>query len=237
MDKKTVESAIASSTGRLLRDNFGKGPGSIYVTVVKPFITIYLKSFLAPMERVLLNQDNTLRVQETRDILMNELLPEIKLIFSSETGTKVSRVFYDWSLENKTGMIFAEMDSIENETDEEFLSYQAKDEVHNEIDRFTKKAQKSPRELRSFKLNSRTIISKREDILVRIEQELIESGFEKQLRISKRRLEKNLINRGFLESVLNQEIQDIFVDWDFHNDIGYVIFVLLPDKVKLKEED
>lgn len=64
-----------------------------------------------------------------------------------------------------------------------------------------------------------------------IEQELIRSGFENQLRLSKRKLEKSLIDKKFLESVLHQEIQDVFVDWDFENDTGFVIFILKPKKI------
>lgn len=56
MEKNSVQAEIASYIGKLLRDNFGKGPSSVYVSLKKPFITIHLRDFLAPMERVLLSQ-------------------------------------------------------------------------------------------------------------------------------------------------------------------------------------
>ncbi|HSI66262.1 MAG TPA: Na-translocating system protein MpsC family protein, partial [Planococcus sp. (in: firmicutes)] len=63
----------------LLRDYFGKGPSSVFVTVNKPFITFYLSGFLSPTERILLKQNETRRILETRDLLMNDLEEEIKL--------------------------------------------------------------------------------------------------------------------------------------------------------------
>ena len=228
--EKTVESGISSAIGKLFRDNFGKGPEAIFVSIAKPYITIYLRNFLAPMEKILLKQENELKFQETRDLLMKELTPEIQLIISSQAGVKVDKIYYDWSVENSSGILFTELDSNLDETIEDYLDYPAKEQVHEEISRFTQKAQKSPKQLTSSMLNSRTLISRREDILVLIEKELIQSGFENQLRLSKRKLEKSLIDKQFLESVLHQEIQDLFVDWDFDNDTGFVIFILKPKK-------
>ncbi|GAA0324234.1 Na-translocating system protein MpsC family protein [Oceanobacillus sp. FSL W7-1293] len=228
--EKTVESGISSAIGKLFRDNFGKGPEAIFVSIAKPYITIYLRNFLAPMEKILLKQENELKFQETRDLLMKELTPEIQSIISSQAGVKVDKIYYDWSVENSSGILFTELDSNLDETIEDYLDYPAKEQVHEEISRFTQKAQKSPKQLTSCMLNPRTLISRREDILVLIEKELIHSGFENQLRLSKRKLEKSLIDKQFLESVLHQEIQDLFVDWDFDNDTGFVIFILKPKK-------
>ncbi|MFD2629288.1 DUF2294 domain-containing protein [Oceanobacillus kapialis] len=224
--EKTLETTLASTTGKLLRDNFGKGPGSIYVSIGKPFITMYLRDFLAPMEQVLLEQGHPLRVQETRDALMKKLIPEIKGIIAAETNEQVNQVYYDWSLEKKTGIIFAEFTPSGSEDVNILENYPEKDSVNEEIIRFTEKAQKSPENLHSYKLNARTIVSKREKIFVQIEQELIRTGFEEQLRLAKRKLEKGLIDIPHLEDLLGLQIDDVFVDWDFSHDAGYVVLVL-----------
>ncbi|ASN03999.1 Na-translocating system protein MpsC family protein [Virgibacillus necropolis] len=226
MQKKTIEADIASYVGKLFRDNFGKGPGSIYVSVAKPFITIHLRDFLAPLEHVLINQKEDLKVQETRDIVMQELIPEIKDQLKAILSIDIENIYYDWSLVNKTGLILAIENTIEVNVDPDYLSYPAKEKVHEEIARFTKKAQKEPKNIESFMLNSRTLVSVREDILVRIEKELIKSGFGEQLKLSKRGLEKDILNTDFLESILDAEIEDAFVDWDFDLDKGFLILVL-----------
>lgn len=183
--EKTVESGISSAIGKLFRDNFGKGPEAIFVSIAKPYITIYLRNFLAPMEKILLKQENELKFRETRDLLMKELTPEIQSIISSQAGVKVDKIYYDWSVENSSGILFTELDSNLDETIEDYLDYPAKEQVHEEISRFTQKAQKSPKQLTSCMLNPRTLISRREDILVLIEKELIHSGFENQLQAVK----------------------------------------------------
>ncbi len=53
INEKNIYSRISSFTGRLLREKFGKGPTSVFVAINNPYITIYLRDFLAPIERVL----------------------------------------------------------------------------------------------------------------------------------------------------------------------------------------
>ncbi|WP_093215827.1 DUF2294 domain-containing protein [Sediminibacillus albus] len=230
MDNKSIEAEIASYTGKLFRDNFGKGPSSLFVSVVKPFITIHLRDFLAPMERVLVNQKNDLKVQETRDLLMQELLPDIKATIRTTAQVDIQNIYYDWSLTNKTGIIIAEMSEEEQNITEDYLSYPARDKVHEEIVRFSEKAQKAPSSLFSLMLNPRTLMIVRKGILVRIEKELIKAGFEEQLKLSKRRLEKSLLNIDLLESLLGVQIEDVFADWDFDLDKGYIALILKPEK-------
>lgn len=82
MDKneKQIQNDIASHIGRLLREAFGKGPQSIYVNISRPFIVIYLRNFLSPTEKILLQQDQVESVRHTRDLVMKALIPEIKPI-------------------------------------------------------------------------------------------------------------------------------------------------------------
>ncbi|WP_374701250.1 Na-translocating system protein MpsC family protein [Thalassobacillus sp. C254] len=41
-----MENKIAGYVGRMIRNHFGKGPKSVYVTISYPYITIYLEDFL-----------------------------------------------------------------------------------------------------------------------------------------------------------------------------------------------
>ncbi|MFC7321276.1 Na-translocating system protein MpsC family protein [Halobacillus campisalis] len=229
MEKNSVHAEIASYTGKLFRDNFGKGPSSVYVSIEHPFITIYLSDFLAPMERVLVGQKNYMKVEETRDFLMQELLPEIKATLRVTADVDVENIYYDWSLRNKSGILVA---VIKEENSEEQISdlsdYPKKDEVNNEIIRVSELAEKAPEKVESVYLNSRTLLVDRKGILVRIEKELINSGFSEQLRLSKRQLEKRLLDPTVFETILGTQIQDIFVDWDFSLDKSYIIFILKP---------
>ncbi|GAK02154.1 hypothetical protein JCM19037_370 [Geomicrobium sp. JCM 19037] len=106
--------------------------------------------------------------------------------------------------------------------------YPEKDNVHEAICRVTEEAEKQPRSVQSFFANDRTLVVFREGILVTIEKELIRTGFEEHLKITKRHLEKKLLHAAGFEEILKRGVEDIFVDWDFQRDKSYIIFTLKP---------
>ncbi|MFD2924691.1 Na-translocating system protein MpsC family protein [Halobacillus naozhouensis] len=231
MDKKSLQSEVASYIGKLLRDNFGKGPSSVYVSIEEPYITVYLREFLAPMERVLVGQDNGMKVEETRDLMMMELLPEIKATLKHMAGIELGDLFYDWSLTNQSGMFLGVLSNVdEPEGYSDLPDYATKKKIHKEISRVSELAEKVPEKVDSYMLNSRTLLVVRDGILVRIEKELIRNGFGETLKLSKRNLEKTLLRESHCESILGQEVLDVFADWDFEKDKSYILFILKPDK-------
>ncbi|MFZ0369694.1 MAG: Na-translocating system protein MpsC family protein [Halobacillus sp.] len=228
MEERSLQSEISSYIGKLLRDNFGKGPASVYVTIQKPYVTIYLKDFLAPMEKLLVSQNNKDKVEETRDLLMQELIPDIKATFRATAGIELNSLYYDWSLTNRTGMIIGVIQSDE-ELDPSVKDYQHKAALQEEIKKVSKQAEKVPESVNSFKINDRTIVVERNGILVAIEKEMIRSGFGEQLRMAKRHLEKRLLHQLSLEKVLQLKVEDIFVDWDFDSDFSHIILIVKPE--------
>ncbi|MDQ0484538.1 Na-translocating system protein MpsC family protein [Guptibacillus hwajinpoensis] len=229
MEPKSTEAEIASYVGKLLRDNFGKGPSSVYVSIQEPYITIYFRDFLAPMERVLVDQKEDMRVEETRDLLMQGLLPEIKASLRVMGNLEIESFYHDWSLQNRTGIILGVMKDVENAEEDGLGEYHGKERVHEEIVRISKLAEKAPECVDSCMLNERTLVVLRDGILVRIEKELIRSGFEEELKLTKRRLEKGLLHDNQFESILSTKVQDIFVDWDFNLDKSYITIIIKPN--------
>ncbi|GAK14107.1 DUF2294 domain-containing protein [Geomicrobium sp. JCM 19039] len=125
--EKSIQSELSSYIGRLFRDNFGKGPASVYVSIKADYVVIHLRDFLAPMERVLVSKHQNLMVEETRDLLMEELLPDIKATLRVRLDTEIDELYYDWSLSNRSGIILARINA--NELKEED-DYPEKDNVH-----------------------------------------------------------------------------------------------------------
>ncbi|PYZ91987.1 hypothetical protein CR194_17470 [Salipaludibacillus keqinensis] len=225
-----VHSQISSYMGRLLREKFGKGPTSVFVTIKKPYLTIYLTDFLAPMERVLLEKGERKRVEETRDLLMEELLPEIKQELKEIGGLEVDALHYDWSLDNRSGIVFGLIKDGAGVQGDSGLTKVDEEKFYHEIERASQKGQKIPEKTEVFWLNDRTIIAKRTGILVKIESELINNHFIKELKLTKRPMEKKLVDQKRLENILNKKILDTFVDWNFEKDIGYFVFVTSAKK-------
>ncbi|CAH0343942.1 Na-translocating system protein MpsC family protein [Bacillus sp. CECT 9360] len=227
--EKDREKELGSYIGRLLRENFGRGPESVFASINKPFITVYITNFLSPMEKALVNQEQSIYVEKTRDMLMETLIEEIKAYIKIHIGMDIEEFYYDWNLDSPSGMFVA----ISAKNNQSIIdSYENQDEIHNEIAIVSKEAEKQPDTIYSYFINSRTLLIIRTGFLVNIEKELIKLGFQDTLRVTKRNLEKRLIHehRHNFEAYLDAQLTDFFVDWDFERDRSSIIFILKPNK-------
>ncbi|WP_394139974.1 DUF2294 domain-containing protein [Cytobacillus oceanisediminis] len=224
METAVLEKEINSYMGHLLREKFGRGPGNIFCSVSDSLIAIYITGFLTPLEKSLLDHQKVDYVQRTRDLLMENLKGEIHSQLEAYIKKEVKEIYYDWNLDGQTGMVLAlisELDSNEN-------NYKHSKKVNDVIDQVSIEAEKSPDVIYSVKIDDRKLIVVRKGILVSIERELIELGYEETLRIAKRNQEKRLIGEHIsaLESYLNKGVADYFIDWDFDGDKSYILFIL-----------
>jgi uncharacterized protein YbcI len=229
MDINQQTTELSSYISKLLRDNFGRGPESVHVSIGSTFAVIYFRNFISPTEKVLMEQKKESIVQTTRDTVVEMLVPEIKANIKMVTGMDIREEYYDWDLHNKSGVLvgIASSSSLVGPCVEE--QYQGKEAIHDEIRNVTRHAEKVPEELYSCRLNQRTVIVLRKGLLVSIEKQLIRQGLEEQLRIAKRQLEKGLLhNNNHFERIFNQKVMDIFVDWDFQMDKSIIVFILNP---------
>ncbi|MGO4111131.1 Na-translocating system protein MpsC family protein [Paenibacillus sp. YAF4_2] len=229
LDKQAAQSEIASYVGRLLRESFGKGPQSIFVSINRPFVVLYLRNFLSPTEKILLDQGQIYTIQSTRDLLMKSLIPEIKAYLLVLAGMNIQEFYYDWGLHNQSGVM------VGIEASEEYGQlhmesvYTGKEQLELEVNTISQQVEKWPGELYSCLINERTLLVIRLGILISIEKELIRIGHEESLRLAKRNLEKShLHNNGRFQEFLNAKVIDLFVDWDFHLDKSVIVFILHP---------
>ncbi len=226
---KKMQQDISSFTGRLFRDHFGKGPESVYVSMGYTFLVIYLRNFITPSERVLLEQDQEMTILQLRGKLMKSISPELKAYIEILTGIKIREIYYDWGIHNHSGMItciseepFTAKEAIEED-------YAGKRQIDQEIVDISHQAQKAPEEIYSCEINDRTLVVIRNGILVRIEKELIRLGNDELLKRVKRNLEKSYLhNNSHFETILNKRVIDSFVDWDFELDKSAIVFILNP---------
>ncbi|MBO2944651.1 DUF2294 family protein [Paenibacillus sp. F411] len=224
-----LQQLIASYTGKVLRERFGKGPESVIVSMGGQYITIYLRNFLTPSERVLLQQDHTHIVYQTRERLMELVLPEVSAYIAQVTGSQPEEMYYDWALHHHSGMITAIC--LETFTEEVDLNEQfdKKAELEQEIILISGQARRNPEQLQSFEMNNRTLLFIREGILVPIEKEFIRLGHGELLKSVKRNMEKQyLYQQGLFEPILNRRILDIFVDWDYDFNKSIIVMVTSP---------
>ncbi|GMA62438.1 DUF2294 domain-containing protein [Alicyclobacillus fastidiosus] len=224
---QTRNQQIANFIGKLLRDNFGKGPESVHVCISRTMMSVYLKNFLSPMERVLIEGGQSNSVFELRRQLMSSLIPQIRAYVEIVTGNQLSEFYYDWAFHNRSGMMIGVGLEPFSDSDPCQETYAGKLPLEQEIVEISRQAQKVPEELYSCILDSRTVVVIRTGILVRIEKELVREGLAPTLRRVKANLEKSLLHHdNHFESILGRSVADIFVDWDFDSDKSVITFVL-----------
>ncbi|MBD8014409.1 Na-translocating system protein MpsC family protein [Planococcus wigleyi] len=228
--EKTTESEVSGYISGLFRTHFGKGPASVFVAIRKPFVVIHLREFLAPTEKVLMSQKESVRVQEIRGLLMRDLKEQIKLDLLKSAELEIKEIHADWNLENKTGLLILVLNGEAEEKAQEWPKDIDKKAFYQEVADASKKAQKEPDKTEVVWLNERTVLIRREGILIEIEKELIRNNFTEQLKLAKRPLEAKLIYNSSLEQLLNRKITEAFTDWDFKDDIGYMVLLIEAKK-------
>lgn len=228
--KQQMLTTISSYTGKLLRDHFGKGPESVFVSVGSTYFNIYIRNFLSPIERVLLEQGQEMVVRELRMKMMDKLLPELREFLEENTGQRVRELYYDWGFVKCSGVIFGICERPFEFSDEVDEQYAGRNELDALINQISKETEKQPDLTYSCLLNERTLIVIRKGILVRIEEELIRIGHGEILRRVKSNLEKrDLQNSRQFESILRRRVVDSFVDWDFERNKSVIILILQPN--------
>ncbi|WP_203333403.1 DUF2294 domain-containing protein [Planococcus beigongshangi] len=228
--EKTVQSEIGGYISMLLRSHFGKGPTSVFVSIQKPYIVIHFRGFVAPMEAVLLKQNEWKRVLETRDLLVNELKDDIKQNLQRIAKLNIREFYADWDLEKETGLLIGVSDDKVREADFDWPGHIDQNAFDQKIVNASEKAEKKPGSLQSFWLDDRTILIQKSKILVGIENALIAEGYTEILKLVKRPLERKLLLEAQPEKVLGRNVIEIFLDWNFNEDISYIVFMLEPVK-------
>ncbi|OWA34079.1 hypothetical protein B9G55_17265 [Saccharibacillus sp. O16] len=220
-EKETI-SMVTSYVAKLLRTRFGKGPEAVNVSLSNCCIVFHLRNFMGPVEQFLLTQQEESAFRYTRELLMEALLPEIKMFLQENAGVKVSEFYYDWGIHNGSGAIIGLFDPLpETQPD-----YPGKQELQSQITHVTAEIQKKPRHIESWWIGTRMLLVFRQGITVLLEKEMVDLGYTEVLKAAKRRLEKRLLEEEVdTAALLGREIADLYADWDFDRDRSVVLYI------------
>ncbi|WP_158599057.1 Na-translocating system protein MpsC family protein [Planococcus salinus] len=221
-----AQTEASDFVSNLLEEYFGERPSSVNVVIEAPFILIHLQGFLMPSEKNLLKRNEIKRITETRDLLLNTLKPEIQDRLQHITRHEIEGVYADWNLEKETGLFIAVMASDGAKGENYWPAEIDRNALKNKIIETSKKTQKEPDHTELYWLNHNLIVIKRLGIMVDIEKELIKNGVIDELRLAKRPLEHRLMDSAELKPIVNRDIIELFVDWDFEKDKAYLVLIL-----------
>lgn len=227
--EKTASSEVSGYMSNLLRKHFGKGPTSVYVTIKRPYIAIHFRGFLSPMEAILLKQNEWKRVLETRDLLMNDLKPQIQEQLLKIAGMDFTELYADWNLPMQSGLILGIMDEKAIADTLRWPAGLDRQTFHQKIEQVNKDVEREPGSIESVWLSNRTLLVKCSEVMVGIENALIVEGYGEVLKLVKRPLERSMLYQAGLEETLHREVTEIFMDWNFEQDVGYFVLLLSPD--------
>lgn len=227
----TSHQHIANYMGKAIQNHFGKGPKNVHVTVAPPYVAMYIKGLLLPTENILLHQDQEHSVMKTREMIVEELNHHIQPEVENLVQGSIRQWYADWNLEAHTGMIWAILDQ-PREPSQGWPAHLNQQMFERKVNNFSTRGQKEPEAIQTYWLDNQTIMIERTGVFVEIEKALIEQGFVEQLKIAKRPLERKLFRDEHMETLLQRNVLDIFTDWDWDKDKGYMVVTLQREKDK-----
>lgn len=225
MQHAAMQREIESYITETMEENFGEDAKVLDITIKKPFILIHLENFLMASEKNLLKREEEMRVLKTRELIMNNIKPDLLKKLEEITQMKIKDIYTDWNLSRKTGFITAVMPQEAETSMDTWPDESIKSAIETEIVRASEKTQKKPEYTQAHWINDRLIVIERQGIMVEIEQELLALGVKEELKIAKRIMEHRMVNSKEFKKVLKQELIEWFVDWNFDEDTAYMVLM------------
>lgn len=191
------------------------------------YLVIYIRGFLSPMESILIENGNSDNVEISRGIIMKTVLAQLKGVIELELEQDVNDFYHDWNYPNNTGIIVVEFQSENKEYDNKSDHIPEYGALIEEVQRISYLVQKVPETTEAIRISPKIYLVKRTGLLVQIEKALIAKGFHETLIVTKDQLEKSHFHRsGRFQEIFQQEVGDIFVDWNLHEDKSMMCFIL-----------
>jgi len=209
-----------------LEEHFGEKPEQVTVTLRHPFLLIHLTDFILPTEKMFVERGQWKKVLEIRDLLMESVKNDLLAGLQQYSTGKLTNLYADWNLQKKSGLLIATFEK-NDWTDDFSWPPEVDEETLKEIIILNSMhTQKVPDQTNFYWLSEQILLIERIGILIDIEKQLIEDGVTEKLRLAKRPLELRIIRLFNLETVLNGRVLDLFVDWDFKENISYMVLFL-----------
>ncbi|WP_223632613.1 Na-translocating system protein MpsC family protein [Planococcus sp. 4-30] len=211
---------------KFLEEHFGEKPEQVIVTLRPPFLLIHLNGFILPSEKMFVEKGQWNKVLEIRDLLIDSVKADLLTGLQAYSKGKLTNLYADWNLSKRSGMLIATMEK--DSLHEEFPWPKRVDEdtLREIILLNSMSTQRIPDQTNFYWLSDQILLIERIGILIDIEKKLVENGITEELRLAKRPLELRITQLFNLESILNGQVLDLFVDWDFQREVSYLVLLL-----------
>ncbi|MFB5662600.1 hypothetical protein [Alteribacillus sp. HJP-4] len=99
-------------------------------------------------------------------------------------------------------------------------------EVETKLNDLIAKEEKKPEGTKAYWPSDHIIVVYHYGVLGGLEKEFIKEGYTAEVKIKKRKIEKQLYDLKYLEWLLQKQVHEVFIDWIFNLDCGYNVLLI-----------
>lgn len=150
------------------------------------------------------------------------------------TGVSTEETYCDWNVENGSRVLVGISKQRYKMSTSIKSDYYGEQLLHKELIKLGHFVDSIPDTIHSFCFNSKFFIFERSGGTTRLEKEMELSGNGDIIKNTKRQIEKQYINDNLcIKNVLDMEVIDTFIDWDFKKNKSIVVLVKSTLDVKM----
>ncbi|WP_335423329.1 Na-translocating system protein MpsC family protein [Bacillus sp. JJ1566] len=212
---------ISSYVSKLIKNKFGKGPETCYTSISDQYIVVHIKKFMTKIEHELVKKEDFATACKIRKKIMKDLFDPIQETLEEIYDKPLIQLYQDWNFHKNSGVLLGIVKTEQKAEMENSLEFML---LRNEISKQSEFYQYQPHELDFTKIGETIYIIRCAGYILPIERILIEKGMhileERENNIRKR----YEANRYRFNKIINNEINDIFMIWNYEQDESYKIF-------------
>ncbi|WP_246944144.1 Na-translocating system protein MpsC family protein [Bacillus pinisoli] len=215
---------LGSSLSRMLKQRFGKGPETCFVTLHSERLTIFVRNFITPAEEVLIERNQINLAYKFRNTVMEKVYQQFIEVAEKKLSLTFDVCISDWDYELNTGMILVERKSQPSDWSD---AKPLVGRLLNLIQDISTENHKVPKSTRVMKINQNIVGIQFEGIMLQTEKVLFHKGYhdlllEHSLQIKNSYKE----NKNYFEPVFGRNVEGIYMTWNYHSDQCYIFFYL-----------
>ncbi|MEB1808203.1 MAG: DUF2294 domain-containing protein [Bacillaceae bacterium] len=217
---------LSSTFSKMLKQKFGKGPESCFVTNQSNKLTIYIRNFITPAEEVLVESKQINLAYNFRYAVIERVFQEFKNEVETVLGLTFTSYHTDWDYDNNTGILMLENSST-NEQLETSSHSKLTTRLFKKMSSICSEVHKAPSSLKLIKLNPNMYLAECKGTMLQIEKVLFRKNCIEMLQERSIEIKKSyIIQRTSFEEVFGKEVEGLFMTWDYKNDRSYIFFYL-----------
>ncbi|WP_216830158.1 Na-translocating system protein MpsC family protein [Alkalihalobacterium elongatum] len=219
---------LSSTLSKMLKQKFGKGPESCFVTNHSDGLTVYIRNFITPAEEVLIESNQMNLAYNFRHAVIERVFKEFSKEVVTTLGLTLTHYYNDWDYHNNTGIML--LKDVSREGFPEMASYsRLKSKLLEKISYISAELHKVPSDIRVIKLNQNMYAVECQETLLHIEKVLYKKNCMEILQERSREIKQSYINkRALFTEVFGRGVEAVFMTWDYENNCNYIFFYLQP---------